>query len=89
MALADKEVLYLKVPASDDTFSQVLNVELPKDSMLEDWQFRLLKASTYLAAFLALFVVRSTLQASVKTDAGMSVYASGSMDGGLGRSRCG
>jgi PilZ domain len=52
MALDDKEVLYLKVPTSDDTVSQVLNVELPKDSMLEDWHFRLLKASTYLAAFL-------------------------------------
>jgi hypothetical protein len=51
-ALADKEVLYLKVPTSEGTFPQVLNVELPKDSMLEDWQFRLLKASNYLAAFL-------------------------------------
>ena len=52
MALPDKEVLYLKVPTSDDTFSHVLNVELAKDSMIEDWHFRLLKASTYLAACL-------------------------------------
>jgi hypothetical protein len=51
-ATADTEALYLNLPAREGTASTVLNVELPKGSMLEDWQFRLLKATTCLAALL-------------------------------------
>ena len=51
-ATADNEALYLNLPSAGGASSRVLNVELPKGSILEDWQFRLLKASTYLAALL-------------------------------------
>ena len=46
----DSEALYLQVPAASGIAPRVLNVELPRGAVLEDWQFRLLKASTYLAA---------------------------------------
>jgi PilZ domain len=51
-ATADTEALYLSLPTAAGTPSRVLNVELPMGSILEDWQFRLLKATTYLAALL-------------------------------------
>ena len=51
-ATVDNEALYLTLPSAGATSSRVLNVELPKGSILVDWQFRLLKASTYLAALL-------------------------------------
>jgi hypothetical protein len=50
--MADSESLYLKIPTAGGTASTVLNVELPQGTILEDWQFRLLRASTYLAALL-------------------------------------
>jgi hypothetical protein len=52
VAEAGSESLYLTLPAARGNASGVLNVELPQGVILEDWQFRLLKASTYLATLL-------------------------------------
>jgi PilZ domain len=48
----DKEALYFKLPTAGGGGPSVLNVELSKGSIFEDWQFRLLKTSMYLAALL-------------------------------------
>jgi hypothetical protein len=52
MPLADTEALYFQVPTPGGHAPCVLNVELPQGSTLEDWQFRLLKATMWLAALL-------------------------------------
>jgi hypothetical protein len=46
----DCEGLYFRVPIRAGRPTRVLNVSVPQGSMLEDWQFRLLKASACLAA---------------------------------------
>jgi hypothetical protein len=52
MPLADTEALYFQVPTAGGHQPCVLNVGLPQGSTLEDWQFRLLKATTWLAGLL-------------------------------------
>jgi hypothetical protein len=49
---SEMEVIYFRVPAPDDGPSPILSVGLPQGFRLEEWQFRLLRASTYVAALL-------------------------------------
>jgi CheY-like chemotaxis protein len=50
----DRETIFFQVPTVLDVPYAVLAVELQQGSVLEDWQFRLLRASTYLVALLPL-----------------------------------
>ena len=65
--MADAEAIYFRVPGQGANAPSVLSVELPQGSALEDWQFRLLKASTYLAALLQTI---PEVEGTVSSDAG-------------------
>ena len=52
IATPGSEPFYFAVPSESSARSRVLNVELPQGLALEEWQFRLLRASVYIAACL-------------------------------------
>ncbi len=77
----DKDVLYLKIPRAGSTPSQVLNVEFSRGSMLEDWQFRLLKASINLAALLEPVRAAEPQEPGERRDRRQHARARGRFDG--------
>jgi hypothetical protein len=78
---AGGELLYFRVPARSGCAPRVLNIEVPHGATLEAWQFRLLKASTWVAAVVAGESVRRPPDRRTGTDRRRHVRVAGPLEG--------
>jgi hypothetical protein len=78
---AGGELVYFRVPARPGCAPRVLNVEVPHGATLEAWQFRLLKASTWVAAIVVSESLRTPPDRPTGADRRRHVRVAGPLEG--------